>query len=761
MAETKILDIDFGDLFERLAEIKSETLALKEANEELKKSYEDETVTVEEYNKQLVKNEAQMRALNKEQRTLQKAVDDTTKAQKAQKGSIEANRAELARLTAEYVKLAKPTKEQTQRLLDLTNRLKQQESAFGDTRRNVGNYTESINAAIRGVKIFGIDTGKIGEAMKIANVSVKGATGSVRGFSSALVATGIGAIIVALGYLIENFDKVKKAFAENREEVNKWAKILFLVSPAIGALIKGFQLLQDNLAEVQQAFAGLGKVAEAVFDSFASAADAILSGNFSDVSKAFEGFGSKLQAAFEKGRSEEQERQNQVAANEILKAEIERNKLRLNVLEAQGKETAALRLKILKDELSLLDKGSQDFLEKQNEIDVLIAQNISKQAADRKKNEEDKKKEEEQNAKEIERIKKESLQKQLADSATYFAQQELIEKQNLLNGIITQEEFNKRLVELKQDAFTDQILILETFGQETAAKEIELENLIVDAKIAARDRDFEHQQEINEKIIEHQEALLAAEEEIQDAKIELANQVLDTIGEIAGQETMLGKISALAQSAIAIVESTASTANAVAQSNAALATIPPILPPGIPNPAYPPAFAHNVATKIQLGVSLAQSIAKIKGAISMFEEGGEIPVESGVSMYNIGGRKHSQGGTKFYGEDGNVIEMEQGEKAFVLKASASKFLEQYSTLNRMFGGKSWRDAPVRHAAAGGGIQTASVLDGGFAARESATNVEQRLFMKDMFKSLPPPIVRVSEINRVQGNVQKSTNVSEL
>lgn len=55
----------------------------------------------------------------------------------------------------------------------------------------------------------------------------------------------------------------------------------------------------------------------------------------------------------------------------------------------------------------------------------------------------------------------------------------------------------------------------------------------------------------------------------------------------------------------------------------------------------------------------------------------------------IGGKPHSQGGTKFYGEDGSMFEAEKGEAMFVMKKDATAEIAALSMINESHGGRSF------------------------------------------------------------------------
>ena len=73
-------------------------------------------------------------------------------------------------------------------------------------------------------------------------------------FRLALIGTGIGAFIVALGFLIANFDKVKNAIMNNTEGFQTFKKVLMFIAPPIYLIIKAVELLRDNMDKVRDTF---------------------------------------------------------------------------------------------------------------------------------------------------------------------------------------------------------------------------------------------------------------------------------------------------------------------------------------------------------------------------------------------------------------------------------------------------------------------------------------------------------------------------
>jgi hypothetical protein len=126
----------------------------------------------------------------------------------------------------------------------------------------------------------------------------------------------------------------------------------------------------------------------------------------------------------------------------------------------------------------------------------------------------------------------------------------------------------------------------------------------------------------------------------------------------------------------------------------------------------------------------------------------------------VGGRPHAQGGTKYFGEDGNAFEVEHGERIYVLKTTASNHLRGLSALNQSYGGHSWFNAPVSHAAQGGAIN-----DGGFFLRSVSnsadTSVQLQAALTEAMSKAPAPILRITELERITASRNRSIGVSEL
>jgi hypothetical protein len=126
------------------------------------------------------------------------------------------------------------------------------------------------------------------------------------------------------------------------------------------------------------------------------------------------------------------------------------------------------------------------------------------------------------------------------------------------------------------------------------------------------------------------------------------------------------------------------------------------------------------AALISAGATTVAQVAKINS--TKFEQGG---------IQEIGGKRHSAGGTKFYGEDGTMFEAERGEGIGILNRGAySAFMD----FNNQFGsGKS-----------GGGM----FAGGGIITQGVKPQTPDMTMIAEALANMPAPVVAVEEIQTV-------------
>jgi hypothetical protein len=256
---------------------------------------------IETLNVGLASQKDELSSLNAERRAAVKEVQNYTTAQDAELGSNERMKAQLKILTDQYNALSQEERENTEagqemgkNIKDLTDKLKSNESAVGDNRRNVGNYSESIQGALGNVKIFGVNLGSLTKsfqqtkeatlgyikalvftegvqksqtaatnsqtaAQKALNIATLAGKVAMNVFKLALIATGIGAFVVIVGSLVAYFKSTEEG-----------AMKLKVIMAALGSVT-------DN---IRSKFADFGKI---IFDSFNSIKELKISDIFKSI----------------------------------------------------------------------------------------------------------------------------------------------------------------------------------------------------------------------------------------------------------------------------------------------------------------------------------------------------------------------------------------------------------------------------------------------------------------------------------------------
>lgn len=198
--EQRILDIKvrYEDAVNGIASYQKKIDELSKAEEKLKKQYKDGQVTRDEYRKQT----AAIREVTKEYkddiRVLSKEIQNNLKTEKEQEGSLKSLRAQLSNVTKAYDALSRAERngakgqEMAKHINQITKELKDAEYQTQRFYRNVGNYKESIMAAIAG------NNGFAKSLMSLAGGSGGGMAGGVAMGAAGVAAAGIGALVAGI-----------------------------------------------------------------------------------------------------------------------------------------------------------------------------------------------------------------------------------------------------------------------------------------------------------------------------------------------------------------------------------------------------------------------------------------------------------------------------------------------------------------------------------------------------------------------------------
>lgn len=266
-----------------------------------------------------------------------------------------------------------------------------------------------------------------------------------------------------------------------------------------------------------------------------------------------------------------------------------------------------------------------------------------------------------------------------------------------------------------------------------------------------------------------------AYDELQNAKIAAVGGFAQALGSLAKEGSAAAKVMLAVQKAAAVADVISRTQQGIVAAQVAASSVPPLIAPGVPNPAYAVAKAIEAATITRLKISSATSIATILAqAIQGFATGGEV---SGDIRPTWGASINRSNG------DNVLITAKVGEK--ILNEDQQKRLE------RITGRDVWGAIGLPGYALGGSVTRGTALvnatapiddlfiarllrtglsglDGGIDVLASqlatprpapSTVVQSELLEAFRAYAERPSIVAVQDINSAQARVQVIENAS--
>jgi hypothetical protein len=434
---------------------------------------------------------------------------------------------------------------------------------------------QSAMALSQGLQAVGESIDSFKQLGAVIRTQVVSAFATLRG---AIIATGVGALAVGVGLLIANFEKVKKVINDLFPSLGEFADKVKLI-------VQGFT---DFIGVTSQAKRNADALTEAT-NAYIKSADRIIK---------------ELES--QEGKEKE-----------IYEAKRDRIQKQLSLIKGATAEELQT-IADLNTEIKVLDNQEAKRLKKKAEDEE----------AARKKEQADLIAANEAKAKSISDYEKfdtelqqrlMEIDKERADKKRELAYQEM---QNLITDI----DFENDLLDNDFEADQQRLANKEAYLAEQKA--IELSNLELDEnqrfEIITKYANLERQldKEITDSKKQQREEELKADRELQEAKFEIAQSGLALLASLAGDNEKLANIIFAISKALEIGRIITTTAGAIAEVTANTAAIPAILPPGVPNPAFPPAVAIGAKKIAALKIGAAASIATIAASsIAKFKTG--------------------------------------------------------------------------------------------------------------------------------------------
>lgn len=796
-------------------QINAEKLALAG----IRQNYKDNLLDQTAFEKQSENSEKAIIALTKQLNNNKIATSENAAQIKAhttivnsEAESVETLRAQLALNTKALNKMSveqrtntKSGKQMVAQTKEISDRLKELEKGVGDTRRNVGNYAEDIEAATANL---GGMTGATGQMIK----GMTGGIASIKAFNAALmanpfvaIASAILAVISAIGKLMDRNNElavsVKTILAPIELIITK---VLDAVAALFAEIVKVFEwlaeayikvynwlgLISDETVKSIETARGMAQVQRDIYNAETDNVLVLarqrreLEKMKTIVAEQTKSLQERTEAA---DRGVEILRQMEEAELGVLRAKYEQIKAQnalsytsdedrrkeveaLAALEQKQAEYEAQRRELIgqRSGFENTERANAAAADKKRAEDYAKAQKEAAEKAKKAKEDADKKAAE--TAKRVQQEVLKSYETGITELQLRIRERNIgivdkrksLEDQNELNqailekeryrleqGLITQAEFDNIRYE-QQVAFQEKVAAIEA---EEEAKRKEAKAMDLENQRAIEEENITSDFERETLRLEQQYQMEVAAAEKVGADVTLIEAKYAQIREKREKELVNAKLQMTADIAGQISnimgqESAAGKVFALAQAtiNTYLGASKAIAQGGIWGVA-------QAAIVIAAGLKQVASIAKVKEDVPK--------TNTSVRKYAKGGQifgpSHSQGGVTFVGSNGQRFEAEGGENMYILNRKASSAINALSALNMQYGGRSFGGSNVYKYADGGGFDVLSA--------QSLTNLNKAvkkdvdlspktiaaiaLAFVDGVQNAPNPVVSVQDITDVQ------------
>jgi len=751
MAErTEILAIklDAEGALKEITEIGVQLLRVKENKKALEEAYKSGTKTEQEYVRGMAEIKAESQALTAQQNAYQRTLTAAQTLLKQNTGSIEENRARLSGLTAEYIKLSKEERENSEvgkkmqkEIRKLSDDLKEQEAAIGNTSRNVGNYKGAIMDAIGGMGGFGKAIEGIGTAVKANPLG--------------LLLTAITLLPQLLKSSGEGADFFNKALSIMNAIVQEGLKRLVALGGAAVKIFTGD--FKGAMIEGKAAIAGFGDAVTKAVKSGGELADRMdaLENAESKFALTSEQAGKQIDELLLKAKNRHTSEADRIKLLEKAeKIEIDINKRALGLAEE--------RLKLIKKENAINQADSDEQIKRVNEQETKITQikresgNIREKIQNRLDALEDaaaakaaaRIAEEEKAAKAAvdaddkrnealeknrklavetqKKIDEEAYKGSIEINKSFYDELDLKAKESYAKGdarLMSKEAFEKNALYLKAARMEAEIKIIENSAGKVegiektlADKRIEYANFVADNQIAANDE-------------KTKKAIANAEKEAEQTKVFIGQVQEIFTGALTEQGINLQKFQMGVLSLV--LDTVEKQVQAAVVGSTATAVIGSM--------STPDAILTLGATGF---IRAAVLTGLIKAAFAVFKTGLTSLITSQNQPFKMAGggylegASHSAGGIRGTGSFSG-IEVEGGE-IIINKRSAARFRSLLNTINIAGGGRNLM--PSNYNAAGGILPDST--------RSALGNINAQIDyhrLAQAINNLPAPVVVVKDI----------------
>jgi hypothetical protein len=484
---------------------------------------------------------------------------------------------------------------------------------------------QGVQGLTEAYKDLSIGTKLAGAAQAAFSFVTGGASTALKVFRGALISTGIGAIVVGLGLLIANFDKVKNALGGVTDKFKSaGAGVKFLMIPLI-PLIAAIELAKKGLEALGIIESEEDKAREARHQSEIARIESENEARKRAFDARQKQFDREIALLEAEGKSTFELTQQKIQASiAIQKQEASALKTTIDLFETRAKALGQTT-GILDDLRKQLEETNEAIKDQENELAINVINNNKKKADSYKQYVQDKKKAD-QEALDSEIDAEIELEKTFAE----------IKRANE-DALRTEEENELLRVQEKYD-----VLEAMAYGNAEALEEIETarlnarneillkyDNQAYENKKALDDKADADEKERRAKQLENIKAYQEAEQAIRMANLDNAAAGVALLKDLAGENRKLQALGIAAENAVGIAKIIISTQAANAAAKLKYAAIPG---------GVALAAAEITANKISAGIGIAASVAAAAKGIASLKEsasldsGGDLGGDAGTEV---------------------------------------------------------------------------------------------------------------------------------
>lgn len=251
------LQVNGKDAIDAIVKAKERLDELKEAKKRLDNEFKSGKMSLSDYRKETAVLSSAMKDCNTTIRANESELQRQIKANKSASDSLNSMRAQVASLKSEYANLSKAErdsaegKEMLTKIHDMTQEVKDLETAQLDFTRNVGNYMSALSGPIgivgKGFKSLSSGTMQAGVAFKNLGTMVSGLSKQFLTLLANPFVAAFTAIVLVVTKLVDAFKKNDAAMTALQSAMAAFRPILDLIN-------KGFQFLVGVATKVVEAF---------------------------------------------------------------------------------------------------------------------------------------------------------------------------------------------------------------------------------------------------------------------------------------------------------------------------------------------------------------------------------------------------------------------------------------------------------------------------------------------------------------------------